>query len=73
MFPFTPNFFLNFLIEGFKVFDGMTDEHRELLNRSKKLLESKLELKNYAERLKFLISCEEHQMDIDIRNYDMEV
>ena len=58
---------------GFKEFEGMTDEHKDLLKRSTKLLESNIEMKNYADRFKFLISCEEHQMNIDIRNYDMKV
>ena len=51
----------------------MTNVHRQLLERSKKLLESKLSLENFVEKFQFLIYCEEHQMNIDIRNYDMKV
>ena len=64
--------FFSFL-QGFQTFDGMTNVHRQLLERSKKLLESKLSLENFVEKFQFLIYCEEHQMNIDIRNYDMKV
>ncbi len=37
------------------------------------LLDSELSPKNYKERFALLLSCEEHQMQLDIRNYDMEV
>ncbi len=37
------------------------------------LLDSDLSKNNYKERFALLLSCEEHQMQLDIRNYDMEV
>ena len=37
------------------------------------LLDSDLSPSNYKERFALLLSCEEHQMQLDIRNYDMEV
>ena len=37
------------------------------------LLDSDLSRNNYKERFALLLSCEEHQMQLDIRNYDMEV
>ena len=37
------------------------------------LLDSEVSSSNYRERFALLLSCEEHQMQLDIRNYDMEV
>ena len=51
----------------------MTDEHRDLLQKCEGLLKEKLSLKNYWERFALLLACEEHQMSIDIRNFDMKV
>lgn len=41
--------------------------------RYRSLLDSELSFSNYRERFALLLSCEEHQMQLDIRNYDMEV
>ena len=51
----------------------MSGEHKALLAQSQKLLGQKLSLDNYKDRFRFLLACEEHQMNIDIRNFDMEV
>ena len=51
----------------------MNDEHKAILARSQELLGQKLSPDNYKDRFQFLLSCEEHQMNIDIRNFDMEV
>ena len=41
-------------------------------NRKSKLLEEPLKAENFSERFRLLLFAEERQMDIDIRNYDME-
>ena len=51
----------------------MTDAHQDLLTHSRELLKEQLTLENYKSRFQFLLSCEEHQMNIDIRNFDMQV
>lgn len=51
----------------------MSDEQKATLERSQELLGQKLSLDNYTDRFQFLLNCEEHQMNIDIRNFDMEV
>jgi hypothetical protein len=51
----------------------MTEEHQQLLEKCKNLLSDGLTSDNYAERFKLLLDCEEHQMNIDIRNFDMNV
>ena len=51
----------------------MTEAHQDLLTHSRELLKEQLTLENYKSRFQFLLSCEEHQMNIDIRNFDMQV
>ena len=45
----------------------------QMLRKYMTLLESELSSSNYKDRFALLLSCEEHQMQLDIRNYDMEV
>lgn len=50
----------------------MTDSDVKFLNNSKDLLEESLTSSNFKRKFQFLLHCEEHQMEIDIRNYDMK-
>jgi hypothetical protein len=43
------------------------------VNSYKAILGSSLEQGNYFKRFSLLLHCEELQMELDIRNYDMEV
>ena len=36
-------------------------------------LKSRVSAKAYKAKFQMLLQCEEHQMEYDIRNYDMEV
>ena len=49
------------------------DFSEEILNNYKVLLGAGLNNENYYKRFEMLMHCEEHQMELDIRNYDMEV
>ena len=50
----------------------MTDGDVRFLNSSKDLLEENLTSTNFKRKFQFLLHSEEHQMEIDIRNYDMK-
>ena len=62
-----------------KLFSGLRSQHgfsptaKEMLTKCRRLLESPISENIYAERFKLLLQSEEHQMNIDIRGYDMEV
>ena len=58
---------------GFSQFSGMDTVLEQMLRKYTTLLESELSSSNYKDRFALLLSCEEHQMQLDIRNYDMEV
>ena len=61
----------NFL--GLRNHPGNPTGAEELLRKCQALIETSLNEDNYKDKFKFLVQCEEHQMNIDIRNYDMEV
>jgi len=48
------------------------DAHERELLRCRDLLERSLEVSNYRERWELLLHCEEKQLELDIRHYDME-
>ena len=71
--PFV-TFLMHYLYSsGLRQNSGLSPEAENVLKKYQALLESPLTASNYRERFKFLLQCEEHQMNIDIRNYDMEV
>jgi hypothetical protein len=51
----------------------MTDAHQKLLTDCRDLLKQQLTIQSYMSQFRFLLSCEEHQMNIDIRNFDLQV
>ena len=61
----------NFL--GLRNHPGNPTGAEELLKKCQALIETSLNEENYKDKFTFLVQCEEHQMNIDIRNYDMEV
>ena len=65
-------FILNLKI-GFKKYDGMSGNLAAKLQRNQDLLNSILTRKNFGERFFLLLACEEFQMRIDIRSFDMTV
>ena len=58
---------------GLRQRPGIHPESEKLLKEYQTLLESPLNASNYSDRFRFLLQCEEHQLNIDIRNHDMEV
>ena len=57
-----------------KAFKGVRNEiPLDAVNSYKAILGSALEQGNYFKRFSLLLHCEELQMELDIRNYDMEV
>ena len=61
------------IFSGFRPNSSAPAASEDLRRKYQNLLESSLSATNYKERFKFLLQSEEHQMNIDIRSYDMEV
>lgn len=58
---------------GFKKVADMSPEQTVKLQRYQDVLNSGLTLRNYADRFLLLLACEEFQMRIDIRSFDLTV
>merc|ERR550519_1147483 len=59
------------LNHGIELWEGASKKDRHEIGKCHQLLADNLNPRNYKERLELLLQCEEHQMKLDIRHYDM--
>merc|ERR1719186_713093 len=57
---------------GIEIWEGANNKDRHEVNKCHELVAGSLTPANYKERMELLLQCEELQMKLDIRHYDME-
>ena len=60
------------IFTNFPEFDASNPAEKQEYNQCVKLFDTKLNKTNYKEKWQLLLHCEEKQLEIDIRHYDME-